>query len=568
MEQKVPVNEAAEAFVELLNANGVDHIFLNPGTGSTSIQEALSKFKALGKRTPNVILCLHEFTAMSAAQGYFMISRKPQVVMVHETLGTQQVGGALYNAERSRIGVVFCATRVPRINRWASLQWLEERFDQASVVREYVKWNYELRTTENIHEIVQRAFRVASSEPCGPVYLSLPADLLTEKMKSVSIPDVARHTAAVTPQADAAALSEAASILINSKNPLIITGYSGRNNRAVTSLVELAETLSARVITTQRTLNFPTTHPLYGGFSPDPYLQDADAILLIDIDIPYVPSIARPGPEAKIIHIDIDPVKQKIPMWEFPVDEIIQADSSKAIPVLSEMIRQGLKPEQKVHIQARFQKFQKEHQQQQDEWRKLATENSEKKPVSAEWLCYCINEAIDENTIVMEEAVTNRGSVMRQLQRTKPGTFFASEAVSLGWSLGAALGAKLASPEATVVTMVGDGGFNFSSPTSALWAASVYHAPFLCVIFNNKQYHVPRKVIRDYYGPEGFSQKTDSWVGIDIAPPPDYALISQACHAYGQMVEDPSDLPSALRTALDQVRSGKPAVLDVRIASP
>ncbi len=568
MEQKVPVNEAAEAFVELLNANGVDYIFLNPGTGSMSIQEALSKFKALGKRTPEVILCLHEFTAMSAAQGYFMVSRKPQVVMVHETLGTQQVGGALYNAERSRIGVVFCATRVPRINRWASLQWLEERFDQASVVREYVKWNYELRTTENIHEIVQRAFRVASSEPCGPVYLSLPADLLTEKMKNVSVPDVARYTAAVTPQADAAALSKAASILINAKNPLIITGYAGRNTQTVASLVDLAEIISARVVTIQRTLNFPTTHPLYGGFSPDPYLRDADAILLIDIDIPYVPSIARPGPEARIIHIDIDPMKQKIPMWEFPVDELIQADSSKAIPVLNEIIRQMLTSEQRAHARTRLQKFQKEHQQQQDEWYKLATGDSEKKPISAEWLCHCINEAIDENTIVMEEAVTNRGSVMRQLQRTRPGTLFASEAVSLGWSLGAALGAKLASPEATVVALVGDGGFNFSSPTSALWAASVYQAPFLCVIFNNKQYHVPRKVIRDYYGPEGFSQKTGSWVGIDIAPSPDYALISQACHAYGQMVADPSDLPSALRTALDQVHSGKPAVLDVRIDSP
>ena len=209
MEEKVPVNEGAEAFVELLNANGVDYIFLNPGTGSSSIQEALSKFKALGKRIPDVVLCLHEFTGMSAAHGYFLVSKKPQVVLVHETLGTQQVGGALYNAERCRIGVIFCATRVPRSRRWATLQWLEERFDQASVVREYVKWNYELRSNENIHEVVQRAFQIASSEPCGPVYLSLPADLLTEKIESVNIPDVARHTAASTPQVDATILAEA-----------------------------------------------------------------------------------------------------------------------------------------------------------------------------------------------------------------------------------------------------------------------------------------------------------------------------------------------------------------------
>ena len=302
MEQTIPINEGAESFVELLNANGVDYIFLNPGTGSSSVQEALAKFKAQGKRVPNVVLCLHEYVCMAAAHGHFMISRKPQVVMVHEALGTQQVGGALYNAERCRIGVVFCATRVPSSRRLASLQWLEERYDQASVVREYVKWHYELRTNENIHEVIQRAFQMASSEPCGPVYLSLPSDLLTEKMEYVVIPEVASHAAALAPQADTQALARAASTLINAENPLIITGYAGRKSETVGSLVELAESLAARVITTQRHLNFPTTHPLYSGFSPEPYVKDADAILIIDTDIPYVPTRAKPPAESNYPH--------------------------------------------------------------------------------------------------------------------------------------------------------------------------------------------------------------------------------------------------------------------------
>jgi acetolactate synthase-1/2/3 large subunit len=565
MEQTVPVNEGAEAFVELLNANGVEYIFLNPGTGSSAIQEALVKFKAQGKRTPCVILCLHEYVGMAAAHGHFMISGKPQVVLVHEALGTQQVGGALYNAERCRIGVVFCATRVPRSKRMASLHWLEERFDQASVVREYVKWYYELRTNENIHEVVQRAFQVASSQPCGPVYLSLPADLLTEKMDNLVIPEVARHNTVVTPQADAAALARAASILNDAKNPLIITGYAGRNYKTVTSLVELAEILGARVITTQRYLNFPTTHPLYGGFSPEPYLKDADAILIIDMDVPYVPAITKPPPGSRIIHIDIDPVKSRIPVWHFPVDEFIQADSGKAIPILIEIIRQGLTTEQKSRIQTRFGKIQKEHQQFLDNWHKLAMAQTSIKPISPEWLCHCINEAIDEDTIVIEEAVTSRLSALRQLQRTRPGTFFTSEAASLGWSLGAALGVKLARPESTVVSLIGDGGFNFGCPTSVLWAASTFQAPFLCVIFNNKQYHVSRSAILRHYGLESFSQTTGSWIGVDIKPSPDYAAISRACHCYGQTVESPSDILPALKIALEEVHNGKPAVLDIII---
>lgn len=574
MEKTVPVDEGAEAFIELLNANGVDYIFLNPGTDTFPIQEALSKFKALGKRTPEVILSLHESVGMAAAHGYFMVSGRPQVVLVHVDVGTQQVGGALHNAQRGRIGVIFCAGRAPltleqdkRGGRW-SFMWLQERLDQASVVRSYVKWEYELRSNENIHQVIQRAFQIASTEPCGPVYLSLPPELLMEKIKSVRIPAVARHAAASTPQADTALLAEVAAMLIQAEMPLIIAGDPGRHPQSVASLVELAEILSARVVTSQLRMNFPTTHPLCGGDDPYPYLKDADVILVIDCDVPYAPTQAKPKPDAKLIHIDIDPVKQTIPMWVFPVDVLIEADSSKAIPVLNEMVRQKVTPEQQTRFQARFRQLQSEHQQLRDGWHRLAITRAEQKPISPEWLCHCIAEVIDENTILLNETATNIPLVARQIHRTRPGTLFSSGGTSLGWGLGAALGAKLAAPDKTVVTLVGDGSFLFGCPIPALWAAGVYHAPFLSIIFNNRRYQAPKEALHRAYGKESFSEKTGLWVGVDIVPSPNYALIAQACHAYGQMVEDPSALQSALRNALDQVRRGKPAVLDVRIESP
>ena len=357
MEQTLPVNEGAEALVELLNANGVDYIFLNPGTDTFPVQEAVSKFKALGKRTPDVVLCLHESVGMAAAHGHFMVSGKPQVVFVHVDVGPQQVGAALHNAQRSRIGVIFCAGQVPsniegneRDRRSHAIQWLEEQFDPAGTVRNYVKWAYELRSNENIHHVVQRAFQIASSEPCGPVFLSLPQNLLLEKMTNVRIPAVDRYKAASTPQADTALLSEAASMLIEAENPLIITGYSGRNTDSVAPLVELAETVSVRVIASHLRMNFPTTHPLCSGFDPNPYLEDADVILIIDHDVPYVPAIARLKSDARIIHIDIDPVKQDMPTWGFPVDILIQADSNKASPALSQMISQKVKRMRKPFV--------------------------------------------------------------------------------------------------------------------------------------------------------------------------------------------------------------------------
>ena len=167
----------------------------------------------------------------------------------------------------------------------------------------------------------------------------------------------------------------------------------------------------------------------------------------------------------------------------------------------------------------------------------------------------------------MNEAVTNVPFVARLIERTKPGTLFSSGGTSLGWGLGAALGAKLAAPDKAVVALVGDGSFLFGCPIATLWAAEVYHAPFLTVIFDNEQYQAPRDALRRAYGQDSFSAKTGLWVGMDITPPPDYALIAQACQAYGQIVEDPSLLKSALKDALDQVRQGKSAVLDVRIDS-
>ncbi len=575
MEKRVPVDEGADAFVELLIANGVEYIFLNPGTDTFPVQEALSKYKTMGRRAPEVILSLHESVAMAAAHGHFMLSGRPQVILVHVDVGTQQVGGALHNAQRGRIGVIFCAGRASwtfeqnkRGERFLNIHWLQEQLDQAGVVRGYVKWDYELRTNENIDQVVQRAFQVASTEPCGPVYLTLPTELLLEKVKEVRIPAVARHGAPSTAQADAAVLDEAATLLIEAKKPLIVAGDSGRKPQSVASLVELAETLGARVVTYPTKMNFPTTHPLCGGSDLNPYLKDADVLLLIDCDVPYVPSQGKPGPEAKIIHISIDPAKQDIPLWVFPVDVLIEADSSKAIPALNEMIRQKVAPEQQAQFQIRLKQLQTEHRELFDGWHRSAINKAAQKPISPEWLCHCINEAIDGDTILLNETVTNLPFATRLIHRTKAGTFFSNGGTSLGWGLGGALGAKLAAPDKTVVTMVGDGSFVFGCPIPTLWAADVYKAPFLTIIFNNAIYQAPKEALRRAYGKEGISGNTGPWVGMDIAPSPDYALIAQACRAYGRTVQEPSDLPAALKDALEQVRSGKPAVLDVRIESP
>jgi acetolactate synthase I/II/III large subunit len=571
----VAVETAAEAFIESLNANGVDYIFLNPGVDTVAIQEAVAKYKALGKRTPEIILNLHEFIAMNAAQGYFLIKRKPQVVLVHVDVGTMQVGCALHNAQQGQFGVVFCAGRTPSLfdgekkgGRDTFVQWSQDQLDQNGIVRSYVKWDYDLHNKENIHYVVNRAFQIASSEPCGPVYLTLPRDLLMEPLAEAKIPDPAKYTAAASPQVDPNLLRKAAEWLAQAQNPLIITGYSGRHTETVAYLIELAETLGARVISHDFWMNFPNRHPLFSGNNPGPYFKDADVILIIDEDVPYVPVRAAPRPEAKIIQIDNDPLKQNIALWGFPVDLLLQGDSQKSLPDLTDLLRQAATAKQNALFKSRSREIEKENQDMQAKWREMALSKSQQKPISTEWLSYCIGEVVDEDTIILGETVTSADSVARQISRTKPGTIFNHPGSGLGWGLGAAIGAKLAAPDRTVVTLMGDGGFNFAQVTQALWTANVYHTPFLCVIFDNQCYNAVRMHHRDTFCKDSYLEKTLPALGVDFPSPIDYVAVARACHADGIVVEDPAALKPALMQALEQVRKGKVSIVDVRIQRP
>lgn len=575
MDKVVPVTETAEAFVELLNANGVEYLFLNPGTASAPIQEAIAKYKAEGRQAPEVIISLLEFVAATAAHGHAMVSGKPQAALVHFGLGTSQTGGALLNAQRDRVGMVLCATRVPlgkSGGRTSPLSWFHEQYDQSGTVRDRVKWDYELRSADTVGRVVQRAFRMASSEPAGPVYLTLPQDILTEKMKELRISSPADYATVEPSRPDDGLLDRLATMLLEAEDPLIITGYAGRNTEAVEELVSLAETVGARVVTAQYRMNFPTSHPLCGEFGPVPgasgiedYLEKADMVLIVDCDVPYLPARVNMRPDVKIAHLDIDPLKNGMPMWDFPADILAGCDAATTLPLLTDRIKRRVTPEETKKIRARTERLHAEHKAMTGKREELAAAGGGGDVSNAEWVGRCLDEVIGERTVVIEEAVTNRASILRQINRTLPGTYFSCEGQSLGWSLPAAFGAKLAKPESEVVAVVGDGTFIFGCPIPTLWASSRYDAPFLTVVLNNGCYTAPKNAIRGAYGPEGYSVKSGEFVGCDFESPPDYAKIAEACGGYGIAVSAPGEVKAAIETALAEVKKGRPAVVDVLV---
>jgi acetolactate synthase I/II/III large subunit len=546
-----------KALIDVMNASGVEFVFFNPGIDNVPVLETLAAYQSQGKKAPKSILCLDEFVAMTAAHGAYMASGKPQVVSVHSELGVLQIGGALHNAQWGRVPVVFFTENQGPPQR---TNWRGEVFDQGAMVRSFVKWDHNVTPDENVYDVFREAFRIATTDPCGPVYLVLSREMFWYKNEVL---DNKIHKAVECPsKLDENALSKAADVLIKAENPLIVTGYCGRNQQSVPTLIDLAETLAARVLTSDFWVSFPNTHPMAAYLSAsvgfgNPLLTQADAILAIDYDMHYASPPVVPNPNAKIIHIDIDTVKKGGPLWGRKPDIQMKADSAQAIPALTGIIKRKLSSERREQLQKRYKTLAAEHDKLAKEWQDKAKSHGGRTPISANWLSKCIDEILDDNTIIVNQCISPSAIVAHTIHYNKPGSLYSCQGGCIGWAPGAALGVKLAAPDKTVISLMGDGAFIYGCPEASLWAASLYKAPFLAIIYDNCGYGAIKGLFREKY------DVVD--MGADIAEPPDYTLIARANNAYGRMVDNPADVPKALRDCLAAVRGGQAAVLDVRI---
>jgi acetolactate synthase-1/2/3 large subunit len=293
-----------------------------------------------------------------------------------------------------------------------------------------------------------------------------------------------------------------------------------------------------------------------GGFG-NPLLAKADVILAIDYDMHYASGPVSLNPNVKIIHIDVDTAKKGLPLWGRKPNILIKADSAMAIPALTQIIKQKLTPEKRAQLKKRYKILESEHKKLDNEWRALAMSHTKKKPITAHWLSRCIDEVIDEDTIIVNQTISPATIVAHQIHRSKPGMLLSCAGGCIGWAPGAALGVKLAAPDKTVVSLMGDGAFIYGCPEASLWSASFYKAPFLAIIYDNQGYGAIKGLFRERY-------EVDN-MGADITTPPDYAMIARANNAYGRRVEDPAEVMPAVKECLEAVRGGQTAVLDVKI---
>jgi acetolactate synthase-1/2/3 large subunit len=562
----VPVETTAQAYLELLRARGIEYFFGNAGTDFGPLVDAFAKFGAEGKDRPQPITVPHEFVAVSMAHGFTMCTGRPQVVMAHTIVGTANCAGALINAARANIPLFMTAGRTPLVEsgllgaRDLYIHWAQEAYDQAGMIREFLKWDYELRNFVQLESVVDRALAIAVSEPQGIVYLTLPREVLAEPQTEFRFRVGAVDSRRERLRPDPAAVEKAAALLAEAESPLVIATSSGRDPKAVQALVSLSEALAIPVVEFNPThVNFPSRHPHHLGFDPAPFLERSDVIVVIESDVPWFPSRMRVNPAARMIHVGGDPLFARYPIRTFPVDLAVRGDAAAAL----EALMVGLKGRGKGHdprIDARSATLQAEHETQREAWLAAALAAQGESPIDFDWLSRCIGEEAREDAVLVNEYDLR----LTQVVRDRPGAFYShSPAGCLGWGVGAALGVKLAQPDRTVIATVGDGSYIFSVPTAAHMASAMYELPILVVIFNNQCWGAVRKTTEGLF-PQGWAKKTGSFPLSDLTPSPAYEKIVEAHGGYGERVEKPEQVRPALQRALKAVREERrQAVLNV-----
>jgi len=565
----------SQVVLETLREAGVRYLFANLGSDHTGILEAYARAGRHGppRHLPEVVLCPHEGVALSAAQGYAQVSGEAQAVLVHTDCGTQNLGGAVHNAARGRVPVLILAGLSPMTaegelpgSRNEFIQWQQDTADQQGLVRGYVKYSHEIRTGVNAGQLVRRALQIARSEPAGPVYLTAAREVLEAPAPAQAAPGhwwepVA--PAALAPQV----ASVIAAALRGAAAPLVVTSYLGRAPAAVAALVELCELAAIPVLeSVPMRVNFPASHPLHCGYqwnaqTQNRLLAEADVILVAGSDVPWMPAVNRPGPGARIFMLDVDPVKEHMPLWHIPACCYARADLAIALGQITARLGE-LGGIGEAAAAARMRRAAAVHDAQRAEW--AAREHpGEGDTITPEYLVACVREAIGPDTLVLTEAITNYQVVCEHLRPDVPGALIGSGASSLGWSGGAAVGAKLAAPERTVVSLVGDGSYLFGVPSVAQWMARRYSAPSLTVIFDNQGWKAPVLSARSVH-PDGAVAGDAFSTG--FAPAPDLPGVAAAAGgAYAATVAAASALPDTLRRALGQVRRGRSAVVSARV---
>ena len=561
---------AGEALLRRFGTLGIDHIFVNSGTDFPPIIEGVARAHGdPSAALPEPIIAPHEHAAMGMAHGYFLATGRSQAVLVHTNVGLANTAIGLLNAACDHIPTILCSGRTPVTEsgrfggRLNPINWGQEMRDQHALVRESTKWDFELRAPEQIADVVDRAYAIANSLPRGPVYLSLPREVLCETIplgRLAAVPELAASITAPRPTD----VARAAAILARADRPLIICqrGPGGRDGFA--TLAHLAEDWAMPCVEYwPNQMSLSTEHPMHAGYDPGAKLAAADAVLVIDALTPWAPAQHAPPSECPVIQIGQDPLFSRTPVRGFRCDVALPGDVGQVLAALANAMAPHLENKsdaiaarRPALVEDNFRARTARHQQ---------AEDGCGEPMSKGWVARCVgafSEAHD--SIVLSEL----GCQLADMTLTRPDCYFQEpHSGGLGWGLTAALGFQLAERERLVVATVGDGSYMFANPVACHQIAEAYDLPLLTIVLNNSGWNAVRQATKALY-PDGAAAKANVMPLTSFSPSPDFVKVAEASRGYAERVDHGADLPAALERARHAIQQDRrQALLDVQVAS-
>jgi acetolactate synthase-1/2/3 large subunit len=566
---QVNLRSTSHYFLEGLNEIGIDHLFCNLGTDHAPVIEEMARWRKEGRRHAPTVLCPHENVAVHMAAGYTMVTGRGQAVLVHVDVGTANSAMALHNLARARIPVLLMAGRAPFTvrgelpgSRDNQVHFIQEPYDQAGLVRPYIKWEYNLHSGVTTKEVLRRAHSLMHSDPMGPVYLTLPREVLAQNWDGnavASFPE-ARFGPVRARGTDPDTVAQIVEKLLAATYPVLITRYGGRNPAFPAVLDELARYAGIRVFEAGATcLNIPHDSPCYLGVTAAGAVPNADVGLMVDVDVPWIPADTREAPASHWIHIDIDVIKEKAPMWGFPSHLRIQGDSHAILAQVLRALREKATPRFLEAARGRMETIRRESEARTASMAKLAANKGEPGQIDVNYLCAQVGRALSPGDIVFNEGIRSAPAIFNQVMRTLPGSIYGMPGSALGYSGGAALGAKLARPDAVAVQIVGDGSFYQCTPETVYAVSRQYALPIFTVVVDNAGWAaVKESTLRMHPAGEAFAA---SQFEARLASGMDFSKVAESAGAYGAKIDHPDALPDAIQQCLAEVRKGRSALL-------
>ena len=550
----------AESLLDGLSLSGIQYMFANAGTDFPPIIEALAWRDP--SAAPVALTIPHETAAVAMAHGAYLVTGRAQAVMVHVNVGLANSVMGVINAASDNIPMLVMSGRTPisergrKGARMTPIQYGQEMFDQTSLVRDLVKYSYEMRYPEQGKQLVMRAMSLATSEPQGPVYLSLPKEPLSE-----IVPETTQTHHPMPPSAtkilpDPEAIIKLARLLETASNPVIICQRGDTEGRLSRALSTLAAKHGIAVFEPflLRNVLHSNDPALQGYHASGP--SDADLIIVLDSDTPWIEATNAPGPETIVVHIGPDPHFARMPVRGFRTDLAISSDSVEAILALDREARAPSAALQRSKALAQSATQRRDAAQ-------VKAKAGDTNPMSAEWISHCVSEIMDEEAVAFSEL----GLLPAYMTLKGPNRLFNNvHAGGLGWAMPAALGAQLMRPDRLTIACVGDGSYMFANPVACHQIAEALRLPILTIIKNNAMWNAVRRSVVNGY-PDGSAAMSNTVPLTSLEPLPDFAAIARASRAHAERIEDGRELPAALQRAVGIIRTEKRQVLlDLRCA--